>query len=97
RIHVRAPAGNHPDRKTAAHDLSIGGRVRLNPEEPLDAAWMRPKPRDHLIEYEQRSAALGQSTQLSQEFNRLEIGPPTLHRLHEYRGELMGPLAQNGH
>jgi len=95
RIHELALAGDHADRITAADHLAVGGEVGLDAEQRLGAAGMGAEAGDDLVEDAQRAGRGGDLAHLAQEIDRLEIGPPALHRLDQHGGQFVRTRADD--
>ena len=90
RVEEARVAGDDPDRQAAAEHLAVGRKIRLHAEHGLRSAGMHAEAGDDLVEH-QCGAGLGRDrAQLVQEFPRLQIGPPALHRFHQHGGKLVG-------
>ncbi len=62
------------------------------PNRPWAAARMRAETGDDFVEHQHDAGTFGQLAQLPQEFDRLEIRPPALHRLDDDGGQRVGAL-----
>ena len=56
---------------------------------------MHPETGDHFVEDQRGVRLLGDLSEFAQEFLRLQIQPPALHRFHQHRRDLLPARAQD--
>ncbi len=89
-VHDVGAAGDGPDGEAAAEQLAVGGEVRCDAVQLLRAARGGAETGQHLVEEQHDAVAAGQLPQPAYELDRLELGVPALHRLHDDRGDVAG-------
>ena len=89
-VHDVGAAGDRADGEAAAEQLAVGGEVRCDAEQLLRAAQGGAEAGQHLVEQQHDAVPAGQLPQPAYELDRLQLGVPALHRLHDDRGDVVG-------